>query len=269
MLFMLFQPQRALTPLFALLRAGLNATSAGGRVRAIGIQALVKFPLGAIVGALPGFIVYWYAWGFGALLAILFAIIGAFAGAAVGAILCLGRELPTNYFGLCNGMPGTAGEGQAQEPLTSWLHHYLSRLAGKLSEEPLTFGELWAGPLRIQGQLWDRPSDSAPRVIDLAMITTSLNLGRPFRLPFGLWRILGRRKATGVYFSDGGICSNFPIQFFDSALPTCPTFGVDLRTLHPDHLDERVWMPGPMENREGIQTYCPPMSNARTLGSGV
>jgi uncharacterized membrane protein YeaQ/YmgE (transglycosylase-associated protein family) len=82
-------------------------------VRAIGIQALVKFPLGAIVGALPGFIVYGYAWGFGALLAILFAIIGAFAGAAVGAILCLGRELPTNYFGLCNGMPGTAGEGQA------------------------------------------------------------------------------------------------------------------------------------------------------------
>jgi hypothetical protein len=137
------------------------------------------------------------------------------------------------------------------------------------SEEPLTFGELWAEPPRIQGQLWDRPSDSAPRVIDLAMITTSLNLGRPFRLPFGLWRILGRRKATGVYFSDGGICSNFPIQFFDSALPTCPTFGVDLRTLHPDHLDERVWMPGPMENREGIQNYCPPMSNARTLGSGV
>jgi hypothetical protein len=24
-----------------------------------------------------------------------------------------------------------------------------------------------------------------------------------------------------------------------------------------------------MENREGIQTYCPPMSNARTLGSVV
>src|ERR1022692_1393417 len=182
MLFMLFQPQRALTPLFALLRAGLNATSAGGRGRAIGIQALVKFPL----GALPGFIVYWYAWGFGALLAMLFAIIGAFAGAAVGAILCLGSELPTNYFGLCNGMPGTAGEVQAQEPLTSWLHHYLNRLAGKLSEEPLTFGELWAGRLRIQGQPWDSPSDSAPRVIDLAMITTSLNLGRPFRPAFGL-----------------------------------------------------------------------------------
>ena len=29
-------------------------------------------------------------------------------------------------------------------------------------------------------------------------------------------------------FSDGGICSNFPIHFFDSWLPTRPTFGVNL-----------------------------------------
>lgn len=30
------------------------------------------------------------------------------------------------------------------------------------------------------------------------------------------------------WFSDGGICSNFPIHFFDSWLPTRPTFGVNL-----------------------------------------
>ena len=30
------------------------------------------------------------------------------------------------------------------------------------------------------------------------------------------------------WFSDGGICSNFPIQFFDAFLPTRPTFGVNL-----------------------------------------
>jgi|GEM_PF-596051 len=30
------------------------------------------------------------------------------------------------------------------------------------------------------------------------------------------------------WFSDGGICSNFPIQFFDAWLPTRPTFGVIL-----------------------------------------
>jgi predicted acylesterase/phospholipase RssA len=347
MLFMLFQPQQALKPLFALLTAGLNAASGGGRVRAIGLQALLQFPVGAIIGALPGLIVCAYAWGVGDLLGIVFALIGALVGSAVSAVVCLGRNLPANDFGLCNGMPAKAGEAQAQEPLTPWLYHYLNRLAGKPSEEPLTFGELWAGRLRIQGQPWESPSDSAPRVLDLAMITTGLNLGRPYRLPFEnndfyfleedmarlfpasvvTWLVQHARPsatatalssgtntyyalplaadfpvivairlslsfpmllsavpfyivdrtlkanaerpttATRVYFSDGGICSNFPIQFFDSALPTRPTFGVDLRSFHPDHPDERVWMPRPLDNREGIQSYCPPMPSARTLGS--
>lgn len=30
------------------------------------------------------------------------------------------------------------------------------------------------------------------------------------------------------WFSDGGICSNFPIQFFDAWLPSRPTFGINL-----------------------------------------
>lgn len=33
------------------------------------------------------------------------------------------------------------------------------------------------------------------------------------------------------WFSDGGICSNFPMHFFDSWLPTRPTFGVNLTSL--------------------------------------
>ncbi len=32
-----------------------------------------------------------------------------------------------------------------------------------------------------------------------------------------------------VVFSDGGICSNFPVQLFDSVLPAWPTFGINLR----------------------------------------
>jgi predicted acylesterase/phospholipase RssA len=32
------------------------------------------------------------------------------------------------------------------------------------------------------------------------------------------------------WFSDGGLCSNFPIHFFDAWLPTRPTFGVNLTT---------------------------------------
>ncbi|MBD0371166.1 MAG: patatin-like phospholipase family protein [Pyrinomonadaceae bacterium] len=39
-------------------------------------------------------------------------------------------------------------------------------------------------------------------------------------------------------FSDGGICSNFPIHFFDSWLPRRPTFGVNLTSLPENKLDD-------------------------------
>jgi predicted acylesterase/phospholipase RssA len=39
------------------------------------------------------------------------------------------------------------------------------------------------------------------------------------------------------WFSDGGICSNFPIHFFDSWLPTRPTFGVTLTSQLGDQGD--------------------------------
>lgn len=38
------------------------------------------------------------------------------------------------------------------------------------------------------------------------------------------------------WFSDGGICSNFPIHFFDSWLPTRPTFGINLGSVSEDAL---------------------------------
>jgi len=37
------------------------------------------------------------------------------------------------------------------------------------------------------------------------------------------------------WFSDGGISSNFPVHFFDTALPRWPTFGIDLTEKHPDY----------------------------------
>jgi hypothetical protein len=55
------------------------------------------------------------------------------------------------------------------------------------------------------------------------------------------------------WFSDGGICSNFPIHFFDKLIPGRPTFAINLKEFHPDHPksgDEamNVWMP---ENNRG------------------
>jgi hypothetical protein len=50
------------------------------------------------------------------------------------------------------------------------------------------------------------------------------------------------------WFSDGGLSSNFPIQFFDAPIPGRPTFGINLRAfddVHTEQPDERenVWMP--------------------------
>jgi hypothetical protein len=41
--------------------------------------------------------------------------------------------------------------------------------------------------------------------------------------------------ADVCWFSDGGIASNFPVHFFDTPLPTRPTFAIDLDGFHPDH----------------------------------
>jgi predicted acylesterase/phospholipase RssA len=56
------------------------------------------------------------------------------------------------------------------------------------------------------------------------------------------------------WFSDGGICSNFPVHFFDSPLPRWPTFAINLRPFHPDFppsSDEckNIWMPA--DNGQG------------------
>jgi len=54
--------------------------------------------------------------------------------------------------------------------------------------------------------------------------------------------------ATPCWFSDGGISSNFPVHFFDAAIPKRPTFAINLRPFHPDAREsadeeENVWMP--------------------------
>jgi hypothetical protein len=67
--------------------------------------------------------------------------------------------------------------------------------------------------------------------------------------------------ASRILFSDGGICSNFPVHFFDGALPSRPTFGVNLRSFHPDHPQQRVWMPPMMKNDRGAHHFIPDISN--------
>jgi predicted acylesterase/phospholipase RssA len=53
------------------------------------------------------------------------------------------------------------------------------------------------------------------------------------------------RRAERCWFSDGGLCSNLPLHFFDAPLPLWPTFAINLKQFHPDHQKENgaVWLP--------------------------
>ena len=56
------------------------------------------------------------------------------------------------------------------------------------------------------------------------------------------------------WFSDGGICSNFPIHLFDAPLPRWPTFGINLAERPETATDSELatpWMPA--SNRQGMQ----------------
>ncbi len=43
------------------------------------------------------------------------------------------------------------------------------------------------------------------------------------------------------WFSDGGLCANLPLHFFDALVPSRPTFALNLKPPHPDHpVPERI-----------------------------
>jgi predicted acylesterase/phospholipase RssA len=56
------------------------------------------------------------------------------------------------------------------------------------------------------------------------------------------------RGLVELWFSDGGITSNFPIHFFDKLLPLRPTFGINLADRHPDS-NAMVYLPATNQAR--------------------
>ncbi|MCA9752372.1 MAG: patatin-like phospholipase family protein [Gemmatimonadetes bacterium] len=64
------------------------------------------------------------------------------------------------------------------------------------------------------------------------------------------------RIADRVWFSDGGITSNFPIHSFDGLIPRWPTFGINLAAAPPGAArseDERKNVFFPRSNKAGLQ----------------
>lgn len=54
-----------------------------------------------------------------------------------------------------------------------------------------------------------------------------------------------------LWFSDGGITSNFPVHFFDSVLPLWPTFGINLGSHPPGFEDQDLWLPQDWDGGSG------------------
>ena len=69
-----------------------------------------------------------------------------------------------------------------------------------------------------------------------------------------------------VLFSDGGICSNFPVQMFDAVLPGWPTFGINLRDdlATPASAAQRAYLP-PRGTALPPEDYAIALDGARGL----
>ncbi|MFC6341376.1 hypothetical protein ACFP8W_05270, partial [Nocardioides hankookensis] len=74
--------------------------------------------------------------------------------------------------------------------------------------------------------MWDVDFGAEDTPMSVAAVRAALRDERPTPISAVSFRRL--------WFSDGGLCSNFPVQFFDGALPTRPTFAINLGSFPDD-----------------------------------
>lgn len=92
-----------------------------------------------------------------------------------------------------------------------------------------------------------------------------------FRAPF----TLSARNVRRNWFSDGGICSNFPIHFYDQILPPYPTFGINLGQQTIDDQSGQVasldfqWEESPQSNADPAQRAYSTAPDAHVPTSSV
>jgi hypothetical protein len=114
----------------------------------------------------------------------------------------------------------------------------------------------------------DRPLRHLPRNQDLpVVVAVRMSLSFPVLLSavplYAIDRTLHAQgqptpRPTKIWFSDGGISSNMPLHFFDAALPSRPTFAVNLKGEHPLHpIDPKL----PARQQDG-RVYLPDNNSA-------
>ncbi len=62
----------------------------------------------------------------------------------------------------------------------------------------------------------------------------------------------GPRRPERVWFTDGGICNNFPLHLFDTPLPLWPAFGIDLTDFRDDGRNNNFRTHLPTSNGGGL-----------------
>ncbi len=186
----MFQPAPSTRALFNLVMAAVNPKSASRKLFAIAWQLVRNFPFTVML--LIGIVWAIHRWLLSDLtgLTYIYALVVTVIVALLAFLLVVAfflhgqvtRTLPENFYGMSRGYDETIGDGASDAPLTNWLTRFLNELAGKpVTTGPLTFGDLYSAP-RAKGD----PEETGPgyRSINLEMMTTALNHGRPYRVPF-------------------------------------------------------------------------------------
>ena len=203
-LFNMFAPDSSTKALFALLTAPMRASSTIGKVFAVLGTVLRHFFLSVLTGVLISAGIAYMAertmGGTGRPLGDALAVLVGVIAFATVLFLQIKRQalrrLPENFYGLSKAFDpnGTSAEG----PLVNWLSEFLDHLGGKdPSGPPLTFGDLLS------------------RGVNLEVMTTALNHGRPYRLPF-------RDPDRVFYFSPTEFRTLFPERVVKQMMEHAP-----------------------------------------------
>jgi hypothetical protein len=194
------------------------------------------------------------------------------SGEAKDAALDEGEESPL-YFRpreLRPLFPAEVIEYMKTDPLTGASNRYTGPVPMRERERKASFWERWWPSASIPGTTADEEDDALWRLPrEHLPILVAARMSVSFPVLFSgvpLWakeREKDRQECTRALqngesdegmvfrrciFSDGSLCSNFPIHLFDSWLPAWPTFGISLLEKVPDPArpprPRRFWQPG-------------------------
>lgn len=202
----LFQPQWHTRSLYNLALAFTGSSHWSLRLLKALLLLFVLFPVGSLLGALPGVAILLYltplSWWLWIVLVVMLVILPAFLLALLNVVVQAIWAIPANHYGLCRGSGGNA----KNKPLTDWLADKLKLAANK---DLLTFSDLWSAG-------HDGPNLGDERDINLEMMTTNLTFGRPYRIPFT------EDETHLFYFRESEFRQLFPAEVVDYLIQAKP-----------------------------------------------